>query len=238
MSSLASAARRWTPELLEEARHRRRPPPGRGEAHATMAIVKRWSRFIAPTVCRERMDGIQQMAPSTHSTPERDGSWRDVRRGARQAPSSRAQRADAAGSSRSTWPSRTRTAVLAWEAGGAAAGAEAEVVLLDRDRAETIEAARVAGRGAVAGWRRAHRRAADGGRLGADGGRGGAAPAPRVPGGDGHAGRHRSRADPGRRLAGRALRRRPRIGAAAGPLHRVRQAGTRATASGRTRSTG
>ena len=65
---------------------------------------------------------------------------------------------------------------------------------------------------------RAQRRAADGGRLGADGGRGGAAPAPRFPGRDGRRGVTDPGADPGRRLAGRPLRRgRPCV-----DLHRAR----------------
>ena len=63
----------------------------------------------------------------------------------------------------------------------------------------------------------ADRRPADGGRRGADGGRGARRRHPRVPGRDGAARRHRLRRRPGRRLVGRALRRRPRSAAAARP---------------------
>src|SRR5262245_34222370 len=46
-----------------------------------------------------------------------------------------------------------KDAVLAWEAGGPAPPREAEVVLLDRERAETIEAVVSLGDGAVTAWR-------------------------------------------------------------------------------------
>src|SRR4051794_25873928 len=45
-----------------------------------------------------------------------------------------------------------KDAILAWEGGGPLPAREAEVVVLDRERAETVEAVVDLGAGAVSGW--------------------------------------------------------------------------------------